>query len=275
MKIYRIAQNEDEIILPVGTKLYHGTSEEFDQNEIRTGGYDNVFWTCDDPMIAKTYIPVAGGISSTSTRAIASPSTDPNITKIQKAIGIDYDQSTFEIKGPQVISYRPADIFNSNEFRKGQCIIDQEAQANYVNQKIPEILGYQPENARFDGGWTTWRFRWDLDRLMGAEERVEGRLFTVTLDRDFRIWDKTDGGRLEGDLMDVDYHKIGLFRSIEGKGYDGIKINDYCQSHDMGNVGHHAIGIFGGSLKDITIESSPAYHEDLESYFRGRCEVSH
>ena len=270
MKIYRIAKNEDDIVLPTGTKLYHGTVEKFDHEEISTGGYDNVFWTCDDPMIAKTYIPVAGATSITSTRAIAAPSTDSNLITIQKAIGIDYDQSTFETKGPSVTSYRPAEVFNSDEFRQGQYIIDEDVKADYVNKKIPEVLGYQPEHGSFNGGWTTWRFRWDLGRLMGPEERVEGRLFTLTLNRNFRIWDKTAGGSIEGDLMDVDYHKISLFRAIEEKGYDGIKINDFCQSHDMGNLGHRAIGLFGGSLKDITIKSSKAHHEDLDDYLRSR-----
>ena len=106
MKIYQLAQTENDIILPAGTKLYHGTGEDFDKNEVRTGGYDGVFWTCDTPIIAKTYIPVSGGQLLATSDSIAQPTTQPSVITIQKAIGIDYDQSSFEMSGPQVRSWK-------------------------------------------------------------------------------------------------------------------------------------------------------------------------
>lgn len=261
MKIWKIAKSND-IILPQGAVLYHGTGEKFDMSKPRGGGYDNIFWTTQSKAIAKTYIPVAHGIIYTDSKHVVSPSTNPTIVNIQKAIGIVYDPSTFKENGSQIVSWRTPPVFLDERFLNNET-----QKCEYVNKKMKEVFNYDPEGS---GCYTSWKVKiGENSTPQRSDYRLQGRLFSVKLNRDFRIWDKTEGGYTEGDLMDVDYQKIDLFRLIESKGYDGIKINDFCQSEDYGNVGHTSIGLFNNSLKDVTITSETAEHELLAPYFKG------
>jgi hypothetical protein len=262
MKIWKLARSND-IILPQGTVLYHGTGEQFDASAPRVSGYDKIFWTTESKAIAKTYIPVAHGMILTDSRHIASPSTNPTIINIQKAIGIVYDTSSFKMRGIDIDSWRSAPVFAEERFWN-----DENAKCEYVTEKMKTVFNYIPE---YDQGcYTRWRVKiGENNTPQKSDYRLQGRLFSVKLNRAFKIWDKTEGGATEGDLMDVDYHKIDLFRLIEKKGYDGIKINDFCQSEDHGNVGHTSIGLFNKSLKDVSITSEVAEHELLAPYFKG------
>lgn len=56
-----------EVVIHKGEVLYHGTGESFDTRTPRPGGYDNVFWTTDDFMIARTkmgHIPLQTSTTS-------------------------------------------------------------------------------------------------------------------------------------------------------------------------------------------------------------------
>lgn len=267
MKIYKIAEIEGELILPSGTVLYHGTGEEYDFMNPKTGLYDDVFWTTESRAIASTYIPVAGGTLLCSTRHLTQPSKDPSVINIQKALGIDYDTSTFEEKGTDITSYMLPPVFEQDE----RYWNNQDLKCEYVNQKMKEVFGYEPEDggSAFGPCHNRWRIKQDLDEPKPSNYRLQGKMLKVTLKRDFKIWDKTAGGKIEGDLMEKDYHKLDLFQQMEKMGFDGIKINDFAQSNDMGNVGHTSVGLFKNSLSDVSIEIEAAQHEDLEDYFRG------
>lgn len=99
---------------------------------------------------------------------------------------------------------------------------------------------------------------WDI---MPPGETTQGRLFILKAQQPLRIYDYA-GGR-EGDLTDVDYHKTEIFRQAEAEGYDGIRINDFAQLHDWGNVGHNAIGIFQHAIPKLKWETIPAKHPAL------------
>ena len=262
MKIYRLAGNLSDLILPKGTVLYHGTCEEYDYQQPKVGGYDKAFWTSDSKAIAKTYIPVSGGIISLDTRSIVRATRNTSIINIQEAIGINYNTATFKDENNEVRSYRIADVFDKPEYYNNET-----AQCNYVNKKMEEVFGYKPKQGR--DCWTGWEIKMHLSEPQKADYVMEGKLLSLTLLRDFKIWDKTAGGEIEGDLMDVDYHKIDLFRNIESKGYDGIKINDFCQSEDYGNVGHASVGLFKHALGAVSVSEEPAHHELLGPYMRG------
>lgn len=265
MKIYRLAANLSDLILPNGTVLYHGTCEEYDYQQARGGGYDNVFWTAESKAIAKTYIPISGGSLSTDTRSILRPSKNPSTINIQKALGVSYDSTSFTYRKDnpnELQSWRPPDVFlQEQKYHNGE-----EERCEYVNKKMEEVFGYKAQGS---GCGAYWRIKMHFSVPQKADYVMEGKLLSLTLRRDFRIWDKTGGGAIEGDLMDVDYHQVGLFRTIESKGYDGIKINDFCQSEDYGNVGHTSIGLFKHALPDVSIATEPAHHELLEPYFKG------
>lgn len=264
MRICVLAGNYDLILLK-GTVLYHGTAETFDSKTLRGGGYDHIFWTTETATMAKTYIPVSGGSIFLFARNIAHPSTQPSVIAIQRAIGIEYDTSSFKVQNSQVVSYLIPPILKTF-YEEGY--LDDSKQCDYVIRKMKEVLGYEPESG--DGCFASFDVKMDIDRVMKANERLKGRLLKIKLNRDFKIFDKTGSGEAEGDLMDVDYNKLNFFEKLERLGYDGVKINDFAQSHDHGNVGHTSIGFFRNSLNDLSVvEEAEAFHEDLEPYFRG------
>jgi hypothetical protein len=61
-------------------------------------------------------------------------------------------------------------------------------------------------------------------------------------------------------LTDPDYHKVNQFRKLEEEGYDGVKINDFAQVQDWGNIGHRSIGVFAKSIGKLQWEVITASH---------------
>ena len=186
-------------------------------------------------------------------------------------------------------SYRPRLTDIKPEFSKDKTIV--EAWINLLDEKetvedeyyrdydaervryqivneILEKLGYEPEFTEpghnhtwnlfttHEGGW----------RVLPNGSRMIGRLLTIKPKRDLRLLDFTLGGEIEGDLMDVDYHRIPEFRKAEKAGYDGVVINDFAQSNNYGNTGHISYGLFGRVVKDLIITEQPATHDDLDLY---------
>jgi hypothetical protein len=143
----------------------------------------------------------------------------------------------------------------------------------FVNDKL-YAMGYKSHRESDYDGNHSWKIKVsrinDEEQIMPANWREEGRLMIIKPKRDLRIYDYTLGGKRHADLGDLDYHKIDLFRNIEEKGYDGIRITDYCQSEDQGNFGHLSIGLFRNTLKDLEIDEIPAVHQDLEQFYRNK-----
>lgn len=96
--------SDNEIKIDRGTTLFHGTGEEFNSQNIRPGGYDNIFWTTDNSAIAQTYIPTSSYLYI-NTKSISEPSNDKMTQNIQKALGIDFDYSRIEFINNRTSSY--------------------------------------------------------------------------------------------------------------------------------------------------------------------------
>ena len=124
-----------------------------------------------------------------------------------------------------------------------------------------KALGYKEKYPGYFTGVTT-----DADgSLRPANYKSVGRVLKVICNRDFKFYDYAAGK--EGDLMDVDYHKIDLFRQMEKEGFDGIIINDFAQSGHYGNYGHISYGFFKNSIKDLTIKQiRNQTHPSLEDW---------
>ena len=60
-----------------------------------------------------------------------------------------------------------------------------------------------------------------------------------------------------------DYRKLDAFRRLEGRGYDGVVIDEFRQSENfLGDVGHRSIGLFASALGKIRCAAIPARHFD-------------
>jgi len=103
------SDSTDDLTIPAGHKLFHGTGEEFDYNKSRPGGYDGVFWTTEQSAISQSYIPVAGMSIYTNTEYLSKPSTRRETISIQKQFGIEYSDV---VGNSHVESYKEAPVFN-------------------------------------------------------------------------------------------------------------------------------------------------------------------
>jgi hypothetical protein len=136
----------------------------------------------------------------------------------------------------------------------------------YVNEKLTQ-MGYEPIKSDDYNKNYGWKLKIDNRQLQPADYKAQGRLFIVRPKRDLKIYDTTEGGKREADLTDLDYHKHTWFQQAKEHGYDGIKITDFAQSADQGNIEHTSIGLFQETLKDVQIDEVPAVHHELEQFY--------
>jgi len=251
MRIYKISQSSN-LVLPKGTILFHGTLETYDYQKIKPG-IDRLFWTTEHKNIALSYIPSSGGEVLATAGSIATPTTQSSILAIQKAIGIHYDTSSFEMQGSQVVSYQLAPVFQEERFWNNAQL-----KCDYVIEKMRSVLGYEPEGD--SGCYSQYRVKLNMDKVLKRDEQQKGTLLTLELKRDMEIYDLTRGGKVEGDYLDPDYRKMDLFDKIQKQNFDGIKINDFHNTRDLGLFGHESIGFFSKALKDIKIIQDEGEH---------------
>jgi hypothetical protein len=271
--------NSREVIVAKGEVLYHGTIESFDTRKARPSAYDDIFWTSDDMKIARTYIPAKSSYMNTSLSSIL---RDKEHEGIRKSLGIT----------PQIIKhswlkqeegynklkyweekYKEFNVrYKELERTKFDDLTDEffsqwaEAEKNYKNAEKEmrwhdhylkifvihkmKAFGYEPTGYSKD--YFTKIMTDDKGNLLPMTNRSIGKVLKVICNRDFKFYNMAYGK--EGDLMDVDYHKLDIFRKIEEKGYDGVIINDFAQSEYHGNYGHLSVGFFKSAMKDLTIK---------------------
>ena len=238
--------------LEPGTTLFHGTGEEFPVSEIQPGGYDGVLWTAEASTIAQTYIPKSGSSSLFNADMLRRPvKREPYIT-LQRLIGIEYDLDKV------IWNYtdEPKSFFMPEDWDHIPTIEE-------VEERLDQI---GIERYRFPNSYqlrTTFREKGGYHIHQHGKDLV-GRLFIFNVLAPLRIYDNTQGGEREGDLMNVEYHSLGLFRAAEERGYDGIKINDFAQTEIWGNVGHTSIGLFPRALEKVEWTAIPAQNFDWE-----------
>ena len=250
-----------DLIIKKGTELFHSTGEPFDAEKLGAGFYDGILWTTTDSAISQTYIPDAGSTLHTMTSFLLRPSQDPTTIAFQKELGLEYEDITW--KNNRADSYRIKsspfkdleDLYYDKENDITWSEIEKRRNAR-VNDYIMKKYGYKPDERSSDtyNNDYSWNLKMDGNTIMPASYQMKGRLFILTPTVDLRIFDMTEGGSKEGDLTDVDYHKLDTFDKIKAAGYDGVKINDFAQSKDFGNFGHHSIGLFPSAIKKLEKE---------------------
>jgi hypothetical protein len=125
----------------------------------------------------------------------------------------------------------------------------------YINKKLEE-LGYKNNSNSIDKDWKLKEYK---NKIQRADYRSEGSLYQLTAKQDIKFYDMTKDS--EGDLTDLQYHKLGSFRKAEENGYNGVKIHDFAQSDVYGNYGHISYGIFKNSINLFDVKFiEKAYH---------------
>lgn len=256
-----------DLTIKKGTELFHSTGEPFDEKDLRGGGYDRILWTTTDSAISQTYIPIAGSEMFTQTSSLLQPSKDPTIIQFQKKIGLEYDDITWG-PGNRAQSYRVAkNPFKDIEDAHDSLYETMPLKNQRVNDYLMNTLGYKPKGQDYNNNYS-WKLKMSGNEILPADYRMKGRLFILIPNQDLKIFDMTHGGSIEGDLTDLDYHKLDTFDELMKRGYDGVKINDFAQSNDQGNFGHTSIGLFKQALGKLDKEVvQDVVHHDLDPLY--------
>jgi len=226
-------------------------------------------WTTDTSAISQTYIPQSGASVYISAEHISAPSDDPMVQDIQKKIGIVFDYSEVEWDKYRASSWRPAPVFADIDNDDVTSWFDKQKKKNdYVTDKIKSELGYVPKEMEYNDNDHNYTFvvKTTGNTALPSDYRMKGRLFVITPKEDLNVYDMTYGGKIDGDLTDPDYKKVGFFDKLKKSGYDGVKINDWTQTEEFGNFGHKSIGLFKDGLKKCGIEVIPdvTYPKEFE-----------
>lgn len=225
--------------------LFHGTCEPI-EGPLRGGGYDNVLWCAETPAVAQNYIPESGIVSylckprSFRRKDILRP--EGIWLNIAKQMG--FEPEDLEYRGRDLVGWR----WKGDNWPTWQSAID------YLENELGYEAGSDDVYALKTG------FVDEVEVVFPADYKKKGQLFIIYGREKLNIFDLSANS--EPDLSDPQYHYHKLFRALEHKGYDGIKIWDWAQSKTWGNVGHKSIGLFKPALAKITYESIPAVNFD-------------
>lgn len=239
----------------MGDTLFHGTGEEF-EGPLRGGGYDDVVWTANNPAVAQNYIPATGGKSGFSLDKWTEDDEiynrfywpkDTGITLL-KQMGYGYPINT---------ELYPDGTIKSFTYK------DRPAKYGEIREYI-RSLGYDPE----EDFWLRSAYEPDesgetVETIKARDYKMPGRLFVGTAKEPLNIFDAYDyveDGRA--------HNALGLFRKLRLMGYHGIKIPDYTQSENWGNVGHESVGIFPNHVDKVDWQIIPATTFDWQDDVR-------
>lgn len=273
-----IDHDSQVVVISKGEVLYHGTVESFDTRTPRVGGYDEVFWTAEDPIIARSYIPNKSGYSCETVNGMLQ-----NQELLKKSFDIE-DRVIQATWAKESHGYKKIESLNKEmeEYRKKWKEL--EKNIDYEDPSVDEFLQrwIEIENSKRQAE-KEWRTHDSIlsayvikklnslgyrvndtfqcvkgivrnsdGRILPANTKSVGKLLRVTCNRDFTVYNFARGR--DGDLMNVEYKQIDSFRKIEDKGFDGIIINDFAQTDYHGNYGHRSVGFFRHSLNDLSIK---------------------
>lgn len=257
------SQNDRYVIIPAGKTLFHGTLQEFKQQELNAGGYDGILWTAFQPFIAQSYIPQSGGKSYMSIDHIYMPAHDNETRKIQEMIGLFYDYSKVQWQ-PNMLRAKSYYMPKTKDGKELSTIGSQEDNwrtipaKQYVRQKMAQ-LGYTGT------GYNNQRYiiKTHRGKILRPNQSVVGRLFILTNKQPLKLYDIS---RNQGDLTQRQYHNHKAFDYARKNGYDGIKINDFAQHSQRGNIGHFGYGIFPSARNKLTWKTIPASHPTNDNW---------
>jgi len=283
-----------DLILTPNDTLFHGTVEDFDVKDVRVGGYDSIFWTVNNSNIAQSYIPVSGITAFTNSELLRKPDSEfakqlgiefsdvkkegnqvrsyrmkndyfikvstkkhelltnlVNLDKEYKEAEKDYDKAEKDYdKKREILNDITNKIISAQE--EYQKFNENKLLNEYVNKKM-KSFGYEPKDINSYDSNAEYRIKIKSDHtILPADFKESGRLFVIKPKRNMKIYDYAMG--TDPDLTDLDYHKHDVFEKVQEFGYDGIKINDFAQTEEFGNVGHKSIGFFKDAIKDLNIK---------------------
>jgi hypothetical protein len=228
--------------------LFHASGEPI-EGDMHPGGYDGVFWTASCPAVAQVYIPRTGGAS-----LVAIPSYQLH-ERVRPSLNSDLYKAAIRLAGEQ-----PDVEWSGTGEAKSWSIPQRWPTYGDMLTWFRDTLGYA-EAAANHPFWARTHWEGGGTVFAPAAYKMPGSLMVVDA-KHLNFYDYARGR--EGDLQSPDHNKLDMFRRVEAAGYQGIVINDFCQSPAWGNVGHLSWGVFPSALRHVKWARIPATAFDWE-----------
>lgn len=223
--------------------LFHGTAEPF-EGDAKSFSHGGILWVAESPSVAQNYIPESGSSVLISLPSYKKSDRFPPNQGMNSAL---LEQMGFSIQDmdPVYNHFGQAQSFRilPNHPRYGDVV------------KFIENLGYVFSDD------TCWLKCNSEGRVVRADYKIPGTLFILSGKNRLKILDLTQGTN-EDDLMDPTYNRFDLFQKAKKAGYDGVRINDFAQSKNWGNLGHRSIGLFDSGVAKLKQERIEARNFD-------------
>jgi len=243
---------QDDAAVVVDRFLYRGVPEPFEP-VLRANRFDRCLWLAEEPTVAQTYIPSSGGSVLLAVAAF----------ELDERVRPSFSGTLDGQPCPSGL-YAAALEFG---FPAAEDVLLEEWGGRARSYRIP--AGYPTRRQvverlaamgyAWDGGaFSAWVRTGPGGRLLPKDWRAPGNLLILDGWRDLRLYDWVSGR--EGDLTDCDFHHSDLFRRLEGEGFEGIRLHDFCQTETHGNVGHRSVGVFAAGLARLRWAALPAVH---------------
>lgn len=241
------------------TALFHGSCEPWQSPVPRPGGYDKVFWTAEQPLIAQIYIP---SWYSSIGFSISSHQLDSPVPPDEQSFAWDVAQQL----GATATVHKKDHIGRAQSWSSGKKVTFQEVRSyleglGYVGD------GYANENFRVK---TSFAQMPDGSRryvAVPAAATPYGRLVMIPRPEEAAAHDFSTGE--DPDLTNPQYHLVDAFKEAFQADKEAVRIHDFCQSPIMGNVGHTSIGFSASTMKALheagAVRVIPARHRDFSS----------
>jgi hypothetical protein len=224
--------------------LFHGTAEPFD-GPPKACGIDGLLWFADNPLFAQAYIPTAG-----LTAYVAKPSDWRMNDRVRP------DKHSFWTEFATASLGRPLPDVEYDDFGAAKSWSIRSDWPTYA-ECVAALrgMGY----SFIDGCEQVKYANGPCGPVARSDWMQPGRVFVTAADG-LRLLDRSCG---ESDLTEKAHLDFDLFRSAEKSGFDGLVIDDFCQSSDCGNVGHRAVGLFAATVEKLEFVSYEAVHRPM------------
>ena len=204
-KGYLYESASQDLIIKPGTILYHGTIEDFLEDNIDVGGYDDILWTSQSEYISKTYIPYSGTSGIISLSPFLKP--QEHREKLDKTFGVDFGEAEYDKNG-RAISY-----YDSNVMQKIKKPYEKEIED--LIEKSIKLANEQQELTKLKREYSeNWK-----------KIEKEGRQYEDEHEEMLTKWGEIEDRlkRVQDELTETYHRRNDLGREIKIKFFDYIK----------------------------------------------------
>lgn len=217
------------------TALFHGSCEPWQNPVPRPGGYDKVFWTAEQPLIAQIYIP---NWYSTISFTISSHQLDSPVPPDEQSFAWDVAQQL----GATATVHKKDHIGRAQSWSSGKKVTFQEVRSyleglGYIGD------GYGNENFRVK---TSFQQMPDGSRryiAVPAAATPYGRLVMIPRPEEAASHDFSTGE--DPDLTNPQYHLVDAFREAFQADKEAVRIHGFLPVAHHGQRRPHLNRILG------------------------------